>query len=60
MAKAQNTNEVKNEKLDKDIVIVQFTKSWTPYVRGEVAGFNKKLAEKLIDNDIAEVYKKSK
>jgi len=58
MAKAKN--EETNEKLDKDIVIVQFTKSWTPYVRGEVAGFNKKLAEKLIDNDIAEVYKKSK
>jgi len=56
MAKAKNnaSNEVKKEKLDKDITVVQFIKSWTPYVRGEVAGFDDELAEKLIKNGLAE------
>jgi len=60
MAKAKNTSntEVKNEKLSKDIVLVQFVKSWTPYVKGEVAGFDKKMAEKLIDHDFAIEHKK--
>lgn len=44
----------------RDIVLVKFLRSWTPYVKGEVAGFKKKMAEKLLEADIVENYKKSK
>lgn len=64
MAKANNTtadtNADKKEKVNKDIVLVEFIKSWTPYVRGEVAGFDKKMADKLLEAQIVVEYKKSK
>ena len=64
MAKANNAgsanknNTPAEEKKDKDIVLVQFLRSYTPYIKGEVAGFSKKHANKLIEAEIAEEFKK--
>ena len=52
------TTAPKIEKLDKDIVIVKFLKSHTPYIKDEIAGFDKKFAQKLIDGDVASEFKK--
>lgn len=51
---------VKNEteKIDKDIVVVRFLKNHTPYIKDEIAGFDKKFANKLIDKEVAEQFKK--
>lgn len=51
-------NDDKKTKLAKGIILLQFIRSWTPYVKGEVAGFKKELADKLKKNNIAENYKK--
>ncbi len=39
------------------LVPVTFLKSSSPYSKGEVAGFPKEKAEKMIENKIAEPYK---
>lgn len=46
------------EKIDKDIVVVRFLKNHTPYIKDEIAGFDKKFANKLIDKEVAEQFKK--
>lgn len=56
MAKAQN-NPVKNE-AKNDLVIVKFTRNFTPYLKGEVAGVSKKIAKQLFENEIAEKFGK--
>ncbi len=53
MAKNNNAGNNAPEKKEKNIVLVKFDRSYTPYVKGEVAGFDKKFAEKLIDKGIA-------
>jgi len=53
-----NAGEEKEEKLSKDITLVKFLRPHTPYIKGEVAGFNKKFAEKLIEAEIAEEFEK--
>jgi len=64
MAKANNGSANKNTPTNKqaeekkDIVLVQFLRSYTPYIKGEVAGFSKKHANKLIEAEIAEEFKK--
>jgi hypothetical protein len=63
MAKNQNKrveNKVveRAEKPTKDIMVVKFLKAFTPYVKDEIAGFNKKFAYKLIDKEVAEEFTK--
>lgn len=43
-------------KIEKDVVLVEFVKGWTPYVVGEIAGFKKSLAEQLIKGGRAVEY----
>lgn len=63
MAKNQ-TKRVENKVVEKaekpirDIVVVKFLKSFTPYIKDEVAGFDKKFANKLIDKEVAEEFTK--
>lgn len=44
---------------DKNIIVIKFIKSYTPYIKGDVAGVEKKLANKLIDGEIAEKFGKN-
>lgn len=41
-------------------VPVTFLKPWRGYSAGEVAGFDKDIADKLKDNGVAEAYQKGK
>ncbi len=41
------------KKEKKEIVAVKFVKSHTPYVVGDIAGFNAKTAEKLVKMEVA-------
>ena len=59
MAKKIVKKEEKNlpkVKVEKDIVLVEFVKGWTPYVVGEIAGFKKGFAEQLIKGGRAVEY----
>lgn len=49
---------IRKEKEKKNLVLVKFMRSYTPYVKGEVAGFSKKYAEKLFEAEIAVPHKK--
>lgn len=49
-------NNAPAEEKKKDIVLVEFLRSHTPYVKGEVAGFDKKFANKLIEAEIAQEF----
>lgn len=47
----------KNNKLDskkKNLVVVRFKKSYTPYLKGEKAGLNKDEAKRLIEMELCE------
>ncbi|NCD40562.1 MAG: hypothetical protein EOL88_00570 [Bacteroidia bacterium] len=56
----QNTSNKEEKKETKKLVLIEFVKPHTPYIKGEVAGFNKSLAEKFIKKGFAKEYKKSK
>lgn len=56
--KNANAGNKKEEKMSKDIVLVKFVRSYTPYVKGEVAGFKNKVADQFIEKGFAEKYKK--
>jgi len=64
MANNKNANKgvsgigMKKDDDKKVIVLVKFLKSYTPYIKGEVAGFDKKFAGKLIEHEIAEKFNK--
>lgn len=57
-AKAKKPQVASEKKETKGLVLVQFNRSFTPYVKGEVAGFEKDYAEQLIKKDIATPFKK--
>ncbi len=62
MAKNENPAEDKNTEKDTEKktkgIVVKFLKSFTPYVKGDVAGISKDLFEKLSKQEIVEKYKK--
>lgn len=54
------TNQMILENGEKPIK-VSFTKSFTPFVKGDVAGFGKKQVNYLVDElGVAEIYKTKK
>lgn len=54
------TNQMILDNGEKPIKII-FTKSFTPYVKGDVAGFGKKQVDYFIDElGVAEIYKTKK
>ncbi len=54
----QNKNEDKKTKVKPIGTVVKFLKSFTPYVKGDIAGIDDKLADKLLEEKIVIKYKK--
>lgn len=54
----KNVDKKNNEVIEEvnDLIAVEFIRSYTPYVKGEVAGVDERLARKLIEKDIAKKY----
>lgn len=58
--KVPKTNQMILEKGEKPITVI-FTKSFTPYIKDDLAGFGKKQVDYLIDElGVAEIYKPKK
>lgn len=43
-----------------DLVAVEFIEHSTPYVKGEIAGFDAEVAKDLIAKNVAKAYKRGK
>jgi len=50
--------EVAKKEEKKDFVLVQFIKCFTPYIKGEIAGFDERQADKFVKLGVAEYFKK--
>ena len=66
MAKAKNkkggvkANETTEKKgvTKKDVILLKFTRSSAPYIKGDIAGFDSETAKRFIKKEVAIEFKK--
>ena len=53
--KNKNNGSVSAPKKGAELVAVKFTQSYTPHVKGEIAGFEEETANELVEKGVAEL-----